>query len=117
MRKVGIFGGTSDPIHHGHLRLALELKQHLQLDEMRLMPSHRPPHRAAPEGSSQMRVAMAHLAVAGCPQLPIDERELRRNSASYTIDSLVELRRELGNETSLVLALGVDAFSGLHGGH
>lgn len=117
MRKVGIFGGTFDPIHHGHLRLALELKQQLRLDEMWLMPSHRPPHRAAPGVTSAMRVAMVRLAVAQCPALQIDERELRRETASFTIDSLIELRHELGDDVSLILALGMDAFIDLNTWH
>jgi nicotinate-nucleotide adenylyltransferase len=117
MRKVGIFGGTFDPIHHGHLRLALELNQQLQLDEMRLMPSHRPPHRAAPGVTSAMRVAMVRLAVAQCPALQIDERELRRTTPSYTVDSLLELRQELGTDVSLILAVGMDAFAQLHTWH
>jgi nicotinate-nucleotide adenylyltransferase len=117
MRKVGIFGGTFDPIHHGHLRLALELKQQLQLDEMRLMPSHRPPHRAAPGVTSAMRVAMVRLAVAQCPALEIDERELRRTTPSFTVDSLLELRQELGTDVSLILAVGMDAFAQLNTWH
>lgn len=111
--RIGIFGGTFNPIHNGHLRLALELKQQLQLDEMRLMPCHRPPHRAAPDVNSQQRVAMARLAIERCSALQLDERELKREQASYTIDTLIDLRRELGHEVSLLWVLGADAFAGL----
>lgn len=112
--KVAILGGTFDPIHNGHLRLALELKQQLHLNEMRLMPCHRPPHRAAPSVSSAQRSALVHLAVAECDALQVDERELQREQASYTIDTLIELRQELGEAVSLMWVLGVDAFRGLN---
>jgi nicotinate-nucleotide adenylyltransferase len=115
--RIGIFGGTFDPVHHGHLRLALEIKQQLQLDEMRLMPCHRPPHRAAPGVTSQQRVAMVRLAIEHCPALQVDERELKREQASYTIDTLIDLRRELGDEASLLWVLGMDAFIGLDTWH
>lgn len=114
---IGLLGGTFDPVHNGHLRMALELKESLRLDEMRLLPCHRPPHRAAPGATSDQRVTMVRLAVADCPELQIDERELRRTTMSYTLDTLRELREELGREVSLVLALGMDAFAGLHTWH
>ena len=114
MKTLGIFGGTFDPIHLAHLRLALELKQHLGLDEMRLLPCHQPPHRAAPGVDSEQRAAMAQLAVANCPALTVDTRELRRDSASYTVDTLRELRRELGDQVSLCLAMGMDSLVNLH---
>lgn len=115
--KVAILGGTFDPIHNGHLRVALELKQQLHLDEMRLMPCHRPPHRAAPAVNSAQRSALVHLAVAECEALQVDERELQREQASYTIDTLIELRREIGEEVSLIWVLGADAFGGLNTWH
>ena len=111
--KIGIFGGTFDPIHMGHLRMALELKQQLGLDEMRLLPSHQPPHRDAPKVSSAQRAEMLRIALQDCPELQFDERELRRNKPSYTYDTLQELRSELGDAVSLVLCMGVDAFAGL----
>ena len=111
--KIGIFGGTFDPIHMGHLRMALELKQQLGLDEMRLLPSHQPPHRDAPKVSSTQRAEMLRIALQDCPELQLDERELRRNKPSYTYDTLQELRSELGDAVSLVLCMGVDAFAGL----
>ena len=116
-RKIGIFGGTFDPVHIGHLRLALELKQQLGLDEMRLLPCHRPPHRAAPQVSSGQRVEMLHLALQSCPDLLLDERELQRDKPSYTVDTLREVRAEVGEEVSLVLCMGEDAFAGLPGWH
>ena len=111
--KVGIFGGTFDPIHFGHLRLALELKQLLQFDEMRLLPCHLPPHRATPAVTSELRAQMLRLALADCPELMLDEREMARATVSYTYDTLCELRADLGAEVSINLCLGTDAFAGL----
>lgn len=112
-RKIGIFGGTFDPIHVGHLRLALELKEQLGLDEMRLVPCHQPPHRDAPQVSSAQRAEMLRIALQDCPELQLDERELLRDKPSYTYDTLLELRAELGSEVSLALCMGADAFAGL----
>jgi nicotinate-nucleotide adenylyltransferase len=112
-RKIGIFGGTFDPIHIGHLRMALELKEQLGLDEMRLLPCHQPPHRDAPQVSSAQRAEMLRIALQDCPELQLDERELQRDKPSYTYDTLLELRAELGAEVSLVLCMGEDAFAGL----
>ena len=111
---IGVFGGTFDPVHTGHLRVALELHQHLQLDEMRLLPCHLPPHRQAPVRSAADRAAMVRLAVQNCPQLSVDERELRRQTPSYTIDTLIEMRREYGPHTALCLTLGMDSLVQLH---
>lgn len=114
MRKtLGIFGGTFDPIHFGHLRLALELKQQLSLDEMRLIPGHKPPHREQPQVSSKQRLKMLQLALQDCPQLQWDDRELKREKNSYTYDTLCELRKEFGSDISLVLCMGEDAFAGI----
>jgi nicotinate-nucleotide adenylyltransferase len=114
MRKtLGIFGGTFDPIHIGHLRMALEIKQQLQLDEMRLLPCYLPPHRPAPGAMAEARVAMLNLAVQDCAELVVDERELQRNKPSYTYDTLCELRAELGEQTSICLCMGMDSFATL----
>ena len=93
---VGVFGGTFNPVHYGHLRSALELVERLQLEQLRLMPSAQPPHRDTPQCSAAHRAAMVELAVAGEPRLVCDARELHRAGKSYTIDSLIELRGELG---------------------
>lgn len=112
-KKIGIFGGTFDPIHIGHLRMALELKEQLDLDEMRLLPCHQPPHRDVPQVSSAQRAEMLRIALQDCPELQLDERELQRDKPSYTYDTLLELRAELGSDVSLVLCMGEDAFAGL----
>lgn len=113
----GVFGGTFDPVHYGHLRSALELVERLQLERLRLMPSARPPHRAAPGCSAAHRAAMVELAVAGEPLLVCDTRELAREGDSYTIDSLMELRDELGADVGLCMVLGCDAVLGITGWH
>ncbi|RYY74228.1 MAG: nicotinate-nucleotide adenylyltransferase [Gammaproteobacteria bacterium] len=112
-KKIGIFGGTFDPIHMGHLRMALELKQRLKLDEMRLLPAHQPPHRDAPKVSSTQRAEMLRIALKDCPDLRLDERELQRNKPSYTYDTLQELRKEFVDDVSLALCMGADAFANL----
>jgi len=106
---VGVFGGTFNPVHYGHLRSALELVERLQLEQLRLMPSAQPPHRDVPQCSAAHRAAMIELAVAGEPRLACDARELHRAGKSYTIDSLIELRNELGNNTGVCMVLGCDA--------
>ena len=106
---IGIFGGTFDPVHFGHLRPALELQQSIGLDEVRLLPSHVPPHRSQPHASPQQRLAMLHAAIAGDPAFTVDTREFEREGPSYTLDTLQSLRAELGG-TSLCLVIGMDAF-------
>ena len=106
---VGVFGGTFNPVHYGHLRSALELVERLQLEQLRLMPSASPPHRDAPECSAERRAAMVELAVTGEPRLVCDAREMQRPGKSYTIDSLIELRGELGAQRGLCMVLGCDA--------
>lgn len=114
---IGLFGGTFDPIHIGHLRLALELKQQLALSEMHLLPCYLPPHRATPGASAAQRVAMLELALQGCRELMLDTRELRRDKPSYTVDTLTEVRAELGKDTSLSLCMGMDSFCTLDRWH
>lgn len=113
LKTLALFGGTFDPVHHGHLRMALELSQQLQLDDMRLMPSHRPPHKDAIGCSSEDRATMVELAIAGCPSLSIDRREMERDGPSYMVDTLSEVRREVGPDVSLVLAMGMDSLVNL----
>jgi nicotinate-nucleotide adenylyltransferase len=118
MRKcTGFFGGTFDPIHLGHLRLALELKQQLALDEMYLVPCYIPPHRASPSVDAQQRLRMLQLALADCSDLRWDARELQREFPSYTYDTLRELRKEFGPETSLSWCMGMDSFITLDSWH
>jgi len=109
---IGIYGGTFDPIHFGHLRSALELKEGLGLSEVRLIPARVPPHRGNPGASPQDRLDMLAAAVAGIPGLVVDDRELHRPGPSFTVDTLTSLRTEFG-QRPLCLLLGMDAFLGL----
>jgi len=111
--RIGLFGGTFDPIHHGHLRLALEAGESLELEQVRLLPCHQPPHRATPDVGSAERAEMLSLAVVECPSLSVDHRELERDAPSYTLESLRSVRAEVGPETALVWIMGSDAFAGL----
>jgi nicotinate-nucleotide adenylyltransferase len=109
---LGIFGGTFAPLHHGHLRLALEVRERLALAAVHLIPSATPPHRDTPQVSAQRRLDWVRLAIAGEPGLIADDRELRRAGPSYTVDTLASLRAE-HPDRPLVLMLGEDAANGL----
>lgn len=115
-KAVGILGGTFDPVHNGHLRSALELLQQFDFDHVRLIPSARPPHRPQPQATPEQRMMMLHLAIKNNQYFIVDDRELKREGASYTIDTLKSLKEELP-ETALYLILGTDAFNYLSTWH
>lgn len=117
VRRIGLLGGTFNPVHIGHLRAGLEVAEFIGLDELRLIPSARPPHRETPQVSAEQRLAMVELAVANEPRLTVDDRELRRDKPSYTVDTLESVRAELAADDQLFLLLGWDAFCGLPGWH
>ena len=112
-QRIGILGGTFDPVHIGHLRSALEVADALGFDELRLVPSARPPHRGAPQVSPAQRLAMVELAAQGVAPLVVDGRELARDKPSYTLDTLESMREELPTSAQVFLLLGWDAFCGL----
>ena len=112
MQPIGLFGGTFDPIHYGHLRTAFELWQMLRLTEVRFLPAGNPPHREQPLASAELRLRMVRAAVAGEPAFTVDDREMRRSGVSYSVETLAELRAEHPRR-SLCLLLGMDAFLGL----
>ena len=111
-RPMGIFGGTFDPIHYGHLRSAFEMLQALRFDEVRFIPCGDPPHRGVTFADAQLRFRMVDVAIAGQDGFVSDDRELRRDGLSYSIDTLISLREEFP-ERSLGLIVGMDAFLGL----
>ncbi|QPK64161.1 nicotinate-nucleotide adenylyltransferase [Methylomonas sp. LL1] len=113
---IGIYGGTFNPVHYGHLRTALEVKELFELDQLRLIPCRLPPHRDQPDVDGEMRLAMLHLAVADSPGLQVDRRELDRAGPSYMVDTLQALRAE-NPDTRLILFIGADAFAGLESWH
>jgi nicotinate-nucleotide adenylyltransferase len=107
---IGVFGGTFDPVHFGHLRPALEVYQQLGLEELRLIPLHQAVHRAQPVAPAEIRLRMLEVAIADQPGLQADRRELDRAGPSRTLDTLDSLRAELGSEPALCLLIGGDAF-------
>jgi nicotinate-nucleotide adenylyltransferase len=117
LKVIGLLGGTFNPIHFGHLRMAQELADSLDFNEVRFIPAANPPHKTAPEVSAEHRAAMVRLGIANNPRFSFDDRELHRTGASYTIDTLDSLRDELGGEVSLVLLMGSDAFTKLNTWH
>jgi nicotinate-nucleotide adenylyltransferase len=116
-RAIALLGGTFDPIHIGHLRAAIELREQFALDEVRLVPAHLPPHRATPSVDSAARRRLVELAIADEPGLVLDDRELRREGPSYSIDTLIATRAEVGAACTVALALGEDAFAALDTWH
>ena len=112
MGPLGIFGGTFDPIHFGHLRAAFELTELLRLDSVLFIPAADPPHRGKPLADAATRLAMVRAALEDEDAFEVDDREIRRPGPSYTVLTLEELRREQGSRP-LVLLLGMDAFLGL----
>ncbi|MEP5765053.1 MAG: nicotinate-nucleotide adenylyltransferase [Halieaceae bacterium] len=114
---IGLLGGTFNPVHFGHLRSALELREQLGLGQVRLIPAAVPPHRELPSCGAELRAEMVELAVASEPGLACDRRELGREGPSYTVDTLLELREELGPEQSLCLIVGTDAIIAIDSWH
>ena len=106
-RRLGIFGGAFDPPHQAHVALAQAAIEQLQLDELRIFPTGQAWHKARALSDGAHRLAMARLAFADLPQVVIDERELRREGPTYTVDTLRELHREHPQDT-LVLVIGAD---------
>lgn len=116
MRPLAILGGTFDPIHNAHLRVAWEAAELLGA-EVRLLPARLPPHRPQPVATPAQRVALLRAALAGQDRLVLDTRELDRSGPSWSIDTLIELRGEIGAQRPLVLLVGADAFAGLSTWH
>jgi nicotinate-nucleotide adenylyltransferase len=113
---IGIFGGTFDPIHYGHLRTAFEMLQALQFGEVRFVPSGDPPHRGKTYAAAQVRLEMVESATRNEPRFVVDDRELRREGPSYTVDTLASMRQEQA-DVPMGLILGMDAFLGLTSWH
>jgi len=113
LNVCGIFGGTFDPVHLGHVALAAAALRELPLSEVLWLPSGSPGHRAPPVASGAHRLAMLELALAGHPRFRIDSAELASDAPTYTVHTLTRLRREFGGAQPLVLLLGADSFLSL----
>lgn len=109
---IGIFGGTFDPIHFGHLRTAFELLQVLRLSEVRFLPAGNPPHRESTVASPELRLQMVQAATRDQPGFVVDDREIRREGLSYSVDTMRTFRADYPDR-SLCLIVGMDAFLGL----
>jgi len=116
-KLLAFFGGTFDPIHYGHLKPVASLAQHAGFDQVILLPNNVPPHRPQPEASSQQRLHMVELAVAGNPLFSVDPRELCVDTPSYTIETLETLRKEHGEHCPLAFIIGQDSLLTLHKWH
>lgn len=109
-KRIGLFGGTFDPVHFGHLRPAVEIAERYELETLLVMPSHRPAHRGPTGASSQQRITMLTMAVENAPRLVVDAREALRDEATYTFDTLSEIRQEQP-EATILFFLGMDSFA------
>ena len=108
--KVGMLGGTFDPVHLGHLRSAVEVREALGLDWLHMIPAPQPPLRNTPQVSPEQRLALLKKGIADTPGIIADGRELRREGPSYSVDTLAELRTEYGEDVPIVMIIGFDAF-------
>ncbi|MDG2316343.1 MAG: nicotinate-nucleotide adenylyltransferase [Gammaproteobacteria bacterium] len=112
MNSIGIFGGTFDPIHNGHLRIALEALEELSLSAVHFIPCGQSPLRSEPAATNDIRLKMVKAAVEVEPRFIMDTREIKRDGPSYTYDTLTTLRDGY-KETSMCLILGMDSFISL----
>jgi len=113
---IGIFGGTFDPVHFGHLRAASEALEALPLANLRLLPAGQPPHRSLTFAPAEHRFAMLELALQSQPDLIADDREVRRTGHSFMVDTLLEFREQTG-DSPLLLLIGQDAANTLDTWH
>ncbi|MBW7923709.1 MAG: nicotinate-nucleotide adenylyltransferase [Burkholderiaceae bacterium] len=112
-RRIGLLGGTFDPVHVAHVALARAALAHLALDELRFVPTGRSWQKVDAGATAQQRIEMLHIATVALPRTSIDERETKRAGASYTIDTLIELRAQLGEAAALVWIVGSDQLRNL----
>lgn len=113
---IAVMGGSFDPVHIGHLRVAIEARDLLQVDQLRLIPCGQPPHRDKSIATAAQRLHMLTLAVADEQALMVDDREISKNRLSYTVDTLTDLRAESGQQP-ICLIIGADAYQQLNSWH
>lgn len=107
-RAIGFLGGSFDPIHNGHLEPAIDVAKQLQLQQLFLMPNHIAPHKTGSHCSALQRTEMVKLAIKNTPQISIDTRELNRDTASYTVETLKEIQVQFPN-TPICFIMGMDS--------
>ena len=107
--SVALLGGTFNPIHFGHLNLANCLVDYLQVESVRMIPCAIPPHRETPSVSAEQRLAMLQLAIDDHPLLTSDDLELRKSTPSYSIETVQQIRQQVGEETPLFFCIGMDS--------
>lgn len=118
MGAIGLFGGTFDPVHFGHLRLATELAEAFRLEKVIFLPAGLPYHRGrAAHASNEQRLTMLKLVTSRDARFDVDDRELRREGNTYSYDTLKEIRQERGPTQPLVFLTGSDAFAQIHTWH
>lgn len=113
---IGIYGGTFDPVHYGHLRTALEILEDFALSQIRFIPCGQPPHRTEPHASAAQRMQMLQRAIEGVKGFVADAREIERDGPSYMVDTLRSLQNDLPGEP-MCLILGMDAFAAFDSWH
>ena len=109
-KRIGLFGGTFDPVHFGHLRPAVEIAELYDLETLLVMPNHRPAHRGPTGATSEQRIAMLSMAIKNAPRLAVDSREALRDEPTYTFDTLTQIKQEQPDVTILFF-LGMDSFA------
>lgn len=113
-QRIGLFGGTFDPIHIGHLLIAEAAREQFALEQVRFIPAATAPHKLEQQATDgKQRLEMIRLAIGGHPNFTSDDRELRRGGTSYTVDTLGEFKREFP-EADLVFVIGSDSLDELH---
>ncbi|HEY8608929.1 MAG TPA: nicotinate-nucleotide adenylyltransferase [Noviherbaspirillum sp.] len=114
-RCIALLGGSFDPVHHGHVALANYFVKLLFPDALRILPAGLPYQKQALKATPEQRIAMLRLAFDGLSvPVQIDDQEIRREGATYTVDTLRALRAELGEDLSLVFLIGADQLQKLH---
>lgn len=116
-QAIALYGGTFDPIHYGHLRPVEALSGLIGLKEVIWLPNNIPPHRPQPEASSQQRLKMVRLALEPYSSFTVDTRELEKPTPSYTIETLRDFRKEIGDKQPLAFIIGQDSLLSINTWH
>ncbi len=114
---IALLGGTFDPVHCGHIEIGTQLADYLDVEHVRLMPCGIPAHREPPTANPQQRLEMLGLAIAKRTKLTIERCEIAHTKPSYSIDTLRQIRADIGPVTRLFMCLGMDALEHLHHWH